>query len=126
MRHVFLLHYGGCSIRCVALPFEWSRSTFWFARLLAPFISKLRRWGCRVLGVIDNVLVKPSAGRASVPLDCSVASETIDRVVEQLGFGPHQTKGVYSVERWNAGVGPSRHDLGLCEDAFYGDTEGAG
>jgi hypothetical protein len=57
-------------------------------------MSKIRSWGYRVLGCIDDFLVAPSVGRTSTVFDCAVASARIERLMDQLGIARHPTKGV--------------------------------
>ena len=62
IRDWFLLKYHGRYFRCLALPFGWGRSPIW-TRLMAPFITELRRLGYRVLGYLDDFLIAPLTSR---------------------------------------------------------------
>lgn len=95
IRNFFLFSYAGRYFRCIALPFGWSRSSYWFVVLLKPFVGKLRRWDYRVLSYIDDFLVAPSVGRASTTEDCWKASSRIDGLMERLGLKRHQRKGFW-------------------------------
>ena len=95
VRNFFLFHYGGRYFRCIALPFAWCRSAFYFVNLLKPFVGKIRRWGCRVLGYIDDFLVAPAIGRALTKADCVAMSMQIDALMRKLGLARHATKGVW-------------------------------
>lgn len=39
-RNFFLFHYAGQFFRYIALPFGWSRSAWWFVKLMAPFAER--------------------------------------------------------------------------------------
>jgi hypothetical protein len=42
MRDWFLFRYENKCYRCIALPFGWGRSVWWFYQLLKPFTGRLR------------------------------------------------------------------------------------
>ena len=95
VRNFFLFHYGGRYFRCIALPFAWCRSAFYFVNLLKPFVGKIRRWGSGVLPYIDDFLVAPAIGRPSTGTDCLEISLKIDGLMRKIGLQRHDTKGVW-------------------------------
>jgi hypothetical protein len=70
VRNFFLFPYDGRVYRCIALPFGWSRSAYWFVNLLKPFVRKLRKWDYWTFPYVDDFLMAPSVGRAATSLDC--------------------------------------------------------
>lgn len=51
----FIFQYDGKFYRCIALPFGWTRSPFWFCHILAPLTRYIRGvMRCRVLQWIDD------------------------------------------------------------------------
>lgn len=97
MRDFFCFHYAGRFFRCIALPFGWSRSPYWFITLLKPFVRVVRsRWNYRLLAYIDDFLCNPTSGdRPATAKDCEIASKRLDGLMERLGIMKHPTKGVW-------------------------------
>lgn len=88
-----MFHYDGRYYRCIALPFGWSRSAFWFILLLKPFVRRIREWGHRVLSYIDDLLVALRVGGNASEEDCEKASRRILDLVGKLGLKKHGKKG---------------------------------
>lgn len=95
IRDFFLFHYNGRYFQRIALPFGWSRSAFWFITLLKPFVHRMREWGCRALGYIDDFLVAPRVGGGAKEEDCEEAAAKITWLMRELGLEKHGSKGVW-------------------------------
>lgn len=108
----FLFHYDGRYYRCIALPFGWTASPFWFVKLLSPLTRYMRReLLLRVLVWLDDYLIAPGDGSLpSTAQDCIMASRTLDSLFERLGLLRHPGKGV-----WGSGSTRLEH-LGLVID----------
>lgn len=93
----FLFQYDRKFYRCIALPFGWTRSPYWFCHLLSPLTRYLRSaLLCRVLQWIDDYLLIPGVGTvASAPEDCLQLSMVLDRLFPRLGLLRHPDKGVW-------------------------------
>ena len=97
MRNWFIFRYTGRYFQCVALPFGWGRSPLWFTQLMAPFVTRLRSWGYRVLPYIDDFLIIPTPYEQPATLaDCASARERIDSLMGSLGLQRHPDKGEWT------------------------------
>jgi len=108
----FLFRYNGLYYRCIALPFGWTASPFWFVKLLSPLTRYMREKLClRVLVWIDDYLIAP--GNGAVPSSskvCLEVSVALDTLFKRLGMLRHPEKGV-----WGRGATRLEH-LGLVID----------
>ena len=94
MRNWFLFRNGDRFYRCIALPFGWGRSVWWFCRLLRPFVRELRRRGHRCLAWIDDFLIAPGSGQEPAgPEEALSASVEISDLMQSLGLKRHPEKG---------------------------------
>jgi Reverse transcriptase (RNA-dependent DNA polymerase) len=83
----------------LVLPFGWSRSGFWFCRLVQRFWMMVKKTlGYRVLSYVDDLAIAPSLGRAATAADCRKASRRLDELLRRYGLTRHPLKGV-----WGAG-----------------------
>lgn len=99
----------------IALPFGWSRSGYWFCRLVERFWTMVRkRLQYRVLSYVDDFAIAPSMGRAATMEDCNRASRKIDYLLVRYGLTRHPAKGV-----WGGGSQIIRH-LGFIIDTVHG------
>lgn len=101
MRDFFVFRYGGRCYRCVALPFGWGRSGWWFVKLLRPFVRHVReKLGYRVLPYVDDFLIAPSPpGRVAGEEDCERARKELGRLMRRLGLWRHPEKGEWTGSR---------------------------
>lgn len=108
----FLFHYDGRFYRCIALPFGWTRSPYWFCHILSPLTRYIRSaLNCRVLTWIDDYLLVPGVGTVpSTSEDCEVLCTVLDPLFARLGMLRHPQKGV-----WGLGVTKIEH-LGVIID----------
>lgn len=108
----FLFQYNGKFYRCIALPFGWTRSPYWFCHLLSPVTRYMRSaLCCRVLQWIDDYLLVPGTGSVpSTSEDCSQLCQILDGLFPRLGLLRHPEKGV-----WGSGVTRLEH-LGVVID----------
>lgn len=80
----------------MVLPFWWSRSGYWFCRLVGRFwifVKKTLRY--RVLSFVDDFALAPSSGRASTSALCVRASAKIDQLIVRYGLTRHPQKGFW-------------------------------
>lgn len=107
---------GSCRyFQYIALPFGWSRSGYWFCRLVERFWTMVRqRLSYRVRSYIDDFLIAPSMGRASTKQDYFRASALLDKLLDRYGLTRHPTKGV-----WGHGSQVLQH-LGFIIDTHRG------
>lgn len=108
----FIFKYDGRYYRCIALPFGWSASPYWFVKLLSPLSRYMRQTlGLRVLVWLDDYLLAPGDGsRPSTKEDCRRISSRLDKLFSTLGLLRHPDKGV-----WGEGETRLEH-LGLLID----------
>lgn len=93
MRDGFMFRYAGRYYQCVAFLFGWGRSPLWCTRLMAPFVTKLRAWGYRVLPYIDDFLIiSIPSGRVVGKVDCVAARPRIEHLITLLGLSRHKEK----------------------------------
>ena len=105
MRNYFIFRYDGRYFRCIALPFGWGRSAYWFVNLLKPFVLYMREtMGMRVLPYIDDFLLAPVVGRASTCQDFLRASLDLEHILNEIGLERHTGKGV-----WGGGATRVKH-----------------
>jgi hypothetical protein len=79
----------------LVLPFGWSRSGYWFCRLVQRFWMMVKNTlGYRVLSYVDDFAIAPSLGRAATAADCRKASRPIDELLRRYGLTRHPLKGV--------------------------------
>jgi hypothetical protein len=81
-------------ILCLVLPFGWSRGGYWFWRLVSRFWRTFKsRFGYRVLSYVDDYLICPSTGRASIKMDFLRASARLDKLLLRYGLTRHPKNG---------------------------------
>jgi hypothetical protein len=69
------------------LPFGWSRSGFWFSRLVQRILDYGQgTLGYRVLSYVDNYAIAPSLGRPASLADCRRASRRLDALLLRYGL----------------------------------------
>jgi Reverse transcriptase (RNA-dependent DNA polymerase) len=79
--------------RYLILPFGWSRSGYWFSRLVSRFWTTIKsRFGYRVLSYMDDYLICPSTGRASTKMDHIRASARLEKLLFRYGLTRHPKK----------------------------------
>jgi hypothetical protein len=99
----------------LALPFGWSRSVYWFSRLVQRVWTTVKRTlGYRVLSYVGNFAIVPSLGRPSSLADCRRASRCVDALLLRYGLTRHPSKGV-----WGDGSQCLQH-LGFVVDTVRG------
>jgi hypothetical protein len=99
----------------LVLPFGWSRSGYWFCRLVQRFWMMVKKTlGYWVLSYVDDFAFAPSLGRAATAADCRKASRCIDELLRMYGLTRHPLKGV-----WVAGSQCLQH-LGFVIDTHRG------
>ena len=99
----------------IALPFGWSRSGYWFCRLVERFWTMVRtRLSYRVLSYVDDFAIAPSMGRAATANDCRKASAKLGQLLNRYGLTRHPEKGV-----WGSGSQTICH-LGFMIDTIRG------
>ena len=104
--------------RYLVLPFGWTRSGYWFCRLVGRFWTKVKKHrGYRVCSYVDDFAVAPSMGRHSTQGDCIKASRYLDGHLLRYGLTRHSTKGV-----WGSGSQVVQH-LGFVIDTVRGTFE---
>jgi hypothetical protein len=101
--------------RYIVLPFGWSRSGYWFCRLVNRYWTMVKhRCRYRVCSYVDDFAVVPSVGRPATEADCLKASAKLDKLLIRYGLKHHQVKGV-----WNGGAQVLTH-LGFMIDTVRG------
>lgn len=61
IRNLFLFRVDGRYFRCIALPFGWKLSPYYFIKIIRPFVQFARhRFGMRIHPYIDDFLVASS------------------------------------------------------------------
>jgi hypothetical protein len=80
----------------LVLPFEWSRSGYWFWRLVQRFWTMVKRTlGYLVLSFVDDFAIAPSLGRPASLADCRRASRHLDALFYRYGLTRHPSMGVW-------------------------------
>jgi hypothetical protein len=101
--------------RYIVLPFGWSRSGYWYCRLVNRFWTMVKhRYRYRVCRYVDDFAVVPSVGRPATEADCLKASAKLDKLLIRYGLTRHQVKGM-----WNGGGQVLTH-LGFMIDTVRG------
>jgi hypothetical protein len=71
----------------LVLPFGWSRSGYWFSRLVQRILDYGQgTLGYRVLSYVDNYAIAPSLGRPASLADCRRASRRLDALLLRYGL----------------------------------------
>jgi hypothetical protein len=97
------------------LPFGWSRSGYWFCRLVNRFWTIFQqRYRYRVCSYVDDFAVMPSVGRPATEADSLKASAKLGQLLVKYGLTRHRDKGV-----WNGGAQVLSH-LGFIIDTVRG------
>jgi hypothetical protein len=79
----------------LVLPLGWSRSGYWFSRLVQRFWTMVKRTlGYHVLSYVDEYAIAPSLGRPASLADCRRASRRLDALLLRYGLTRHPSKGV--------------------------------
>jgi len=91
----FCFRYNGRFYQCLALPFGWGPSGYWFGKLMAPVVRRIRSWGYLVLSYVDDFLVVPKRYAMATSRDCRRASARISILLNRLGIIRHREKGVW-------------------------------
>jgi hypothetical protein len=79
----------------LVLPFGWSRSGYWFSRIVQRFWTMVKRTlGYRVLSYVDDFAIAPSLGHPASLADCRRASRRLDALLLRYGLTRHPSKGV--------------------------------
>jgi Reverse transcriptase (RNA-dependent DNA polymerase) len=78
------------------LPFGWSRSGYWFSRLVQRFWTMVK-WtlGYRVLSYVDDYAIAPSLGSPASLADCRRAWRRLDALLLRYGLTRQPSKGVW-------------------------------
>lgn len=99
----------------IALPFGWSRSGYWFCRLVERFWTMVRkRLSYRVLSYVDDFAIAPSMGLAATSEDCQRASLKLEKLLKRYRLTRHPDNGV-------CGMGSQIiHHLGFVIDTTRG------
>lgn len=95
IRDYFLFRYAGKYYRCIALPFGWRRSGWWFTKLLRPLVQYLRtKMGFQTLPYIDDLRVSLSRhGRVARSPDAAIARQLLTRLFNPLRGGQERGEG---------------------------------
>jgi hypothetical protein len=97
MRKYFIFAFENRYYQCVALPFGWGPSVYWFTKLLKPYTRWVReRLKVHLLHYIDDFLGCPRPDvddRPSTKAQCQITSRKLDELHEHLGLTRHPNKG---------------------------------
>jgi hypothetical protein len=86
-------------------PFGWSRSDYWFSRLVQRFWTMvMRTLVYRALSYVYDYAVAPSLGHPASLADCRRASRRLDALLLRYGLTRHPSKSVW-------GDGPSVYNV---------------
>ena len=91
IRNWFLFRIDGRYFRCIALPFGWKLSPFYFINFMRPFVEYVRnRLNLRIQPYIDDFLVA-----ASSLTELKRAQRTLDRLLRKTGLRRKPGKGCW-------------------------------
>ena len=91
IRNWFLFRIDGRYFRCIALPFGWKLSPFYFIKLMRPFVEYVRnRLNLRIHPYMDDFLVAVSS-----PTELKRAQRTLDGLLRKTGLRRKPGKGCW-------------------------------